>query len=142
VVNAILTALSVFGLRPFKAREFAEKLGYSQGYVKNLISKAVASGEVVSHVSVDDKRVKIYRINPAVIKDAIMRGGKEKEGIIESLGLKGKYSGGYVALLEGGVVDYDEDLYALSDRVFAEHPAEEIIVTNVGIPRKMITLEL
>jgi len=142
VINAILTALGVFGLRPFKAKEFAEKLGYSQGYVKNLISKAVASGDVVSYVSADDKRVKIYRINPAMIKDAILRGGKEKEEVIESLGLKGKHSGSYVALLEGEVVDYDEDLYALSDRVFAVHPAEKIFVTNVGIPRKMITLEL
>ena len=140
--NVLLMALSVFGFRFFRARELAERLGYSEGYVKNLISKAVASGKVTSYVSDEDKRVKIYRINPVAIKNAILRGGREKEGVIEALGLKEKYSGGYVALVEGEVVDHDEDLYALSDRVFASYPPEKIVLTNVGVPKKMITIEL
>ena len=71
-----------------------------------------------------------------------MKGGEEKKNIIEALGLEGEYSGAYVALLNGEVVDYDDDLYALSDRVFANYGLDEVVVTNVGVPRKIITMEL
>ena len=140
--DAVLRALRTFGLGPFKARDFAERLGYSEGYVRNVISEAVASGEVLAYVSDEDKRVKVYRINSSIIRKAILKGGEEKKNIIEALGLEGEYSGAYVALLNGEVVDYDDDLYALSGRVFANYGLDEVVVTNVGVPRKIITMEL
>jgi len=142
VNDAVLRALRVFGLRPFKARDFAKRLGYSEGYVRNVISEAVASGEVLAYVCEEDKRAKVYRINSTIIRKAILKGGEEKKNIIEALGLEGKYSGAYVALLNGEVVDYDDDLYALSDRVFTNYGSDEVVVTNVGIPRKITTMEL
>lgn len=140
--DAVLRALRVFGLRPFKARDFAKRLGYSEGYVRNVISEAVASGEVLAYVSDEDKRAKVYRINLTIIRKAILKGGEEKKNIIEALGLEGEYSGAYVALLNGEVVDYDDDLYALSDRVFTNYGLDEVVVTNVGIPRRITTMEL
>ena len=137
-----MRALRTFGLGPFKARDFAERLGYSEGYVRNVISKAVASGEVLAYVSDEDKRVKVYRINSSIIRKAILKGGEKKKNIIEALGLESEYSGAYVALLNGEVVDYDDDLYALSDRVFANYGLDEVVVTNVGVPGKIITMEL
>jgi len=142
VNDAVLRALRVFGLRPFKARDFAKRLGYSEGYVRNVISEAVASGEVLAYVSDEDKRAKVYRINLTIIRKAILKGGEEKKNIIEALGLEGEYSGAYVALLNGEVVDYDDDLYALSDRVFTNYGLDEVVVTNVGIPRRITTMEL
>jgi len=142
VNDAVLRALRAFGLGPFKARDFAKRLGYSEGYVRNVISEAVASGEVLAYISDEDKRAKVYRINSTIIRKAILKGGEEKKNIIEALGLEGKYSGAYVALLNGEVVDYDDDLYALSDRVFTNYGLDEVVVTNVGIPRKITTMEL
>jgi len=82
-------------------------------------------------------------VNPSVIKKIILKGGREREALIEALGLHSRYLGEYVALKGFEVVDHDLNLYRLGDRVFSDvEEQDEIVITNVGIPKKIITIEI
>ncbi|MFQ6075595.1 MAG: DUF5678 domain-containing protein [Candidatus Bathyarchaeia archaeon] len=60
----------------------------------------------------------------------------------ELLKLFKDYHGEYVAIVNGRVVDHDEDLQALGKRVLGRYPAESLYVTCVGTPRRIGVLEL
>ena len=137
-----LKALRAFKWSSFTISDLATELGYNEGYVRNAIGEAVKAAEVTKQVVDADKRRRAYRVNPKVVERAVRKGGEEKEKVIRALGLEREYCGKYVALLNGKAVDCDEDLYALSDRVFAKHNPDEIVVTNVGLPKKIITIEI
>lgn len=138
----LLRALTMFRWSPFTVNDLADKVGYSEGYVRNVLSEAVKSGEALTRVVEADKRKKMYRVNLKVVESAVLKGGKERERVIEALGLTKEYHGEYVVLINGKVIDHDDDLYALSERAFARYNPDEIIVTNVGRPKKMITIEI
>lgn len=140
--ETLLKALKIFKWSPFTVNDLADKVGYSEGYVRNILSEAAKSGEVLTQVVEVDKRKRMYRVNLKVVERAVLKGGKEKERVIETLGLTKEYQGEYVALINGEVIDHDEDLYALSERAFARYKPDEIIVTNVGRPNRIITIEI
>jgi len=82
-------------------------------------------------------------VNPSVIKKIILRGGREKKEPVEALGLHSKYLGEYIALKGFEVVDHDLNLYRLGERVFSDvEGQDEIVITNVGIPKKIVTVEI
>jgi len=82
-------------------------------------------------------------VNPSVIKKIILKGGRDKEELIEALGLHSKYLGEYIALKGFEVVDHDLNLYTLGGRIFSDvEGQDEIVVTNVGVPKKIITIEI
>jgi len=77
------------------------------------------------------------------VREIVLRGGKEEEELLEALGLHSKFLGQYVALREFNVVDHDANLYRLAERIFADTKAQdEVIITNVGKPKRMITIEV
>jgi len=116
--------------------------GYATGYSRNFLSQATRQHLLIAGPK-EGKRKKTFMVNPSVIKKIILKGGKEKEELLEALGLRSKYLGEYVALKGFEVVDHDLNLYRLGDRVFSDvEEQDEIVITNVGIPKKIITIEI
>jgi len=77
------------------------------------------------------------------VREIVLRGGKQKEELPEALGLHSKFLGQYVALRGFSVVDHDANLYRLAERIFADTEAQdEVVITNVGKPKRMITIEV
>ncbi len=135
-------AVREFKSSPFKSTDLVKRLGYASGYVRNFLSQARREGLLVAE-SKTGKRVKTFRANPRVVKDIVLGGGKEKERLIDAMGLRSKYLGEYVALNGFEVVDHDQDLYRLGERMFSNRDAlRRIVVTNVGVPKKIITVEI
>jgi len=78
-----------------------------------------------------------------MVREVVLRGGKEKEELLEALGLHSKYLHQYVALRGFRVVDHDADLYRLAERIFPNIEAsDEVVITSVGTPKKIMTIEI
>ena len=68
---------------------------------------------------------------------------KGEGGISRSIGVHSRYLGEYVALRGFMVVDHGLDLHRLGQRVFStREEQDEIVVTNVGTPKKIVTVEI
>jgi hypothetical protein len=135
-------AVKTFRSEPFRTVDLVERLGYSAGYARNFLSQATRQGLLMAE-SRKGKKEKTFRANPDVVREVVLRGGKEKDELLEALGLQTKYLGEYVALRGFSVVDHDLDLYRLSERVFSNAETQgEIVVTNVGTPKRIITVEI
>ncbi len=142
VLRPFFEAIKAFKSGPFRSADLVKKLGYASGYVRNFLSQATRQGLIISE-SKARKRDRIFRVNPRVVRGVVLRGGKEREELLEAMGLRAKYLGEYVALKGFDVVDHDLDFYRLGERVFSNKKAEgEIVITNVGVPRKVITIEI
>jgi len=139
---AFVEAVRMFKSEPFCAADFVGKLGYTPGYARNFLSQATREGLLIAE-SARGRKGKNFRVDPDVIREVVLRGGKEKDELIEALGLRSKYLGEYVALRGFSVVDHDLDLYRLGERVFSNAETHgEIVVTNVGTPKRIITVEI
>ena len=78
-----------------------------------------------------------------MVREIVLRGGEEKEELLEALGLHSKFLGQYVALRGFSVVDHDADLYRLAERIFPDTEAQDdLVITNVGTPKKILTVEI
>jgi len=142
MIRPFVEAVRVFKSEPFRSADLVEKLGYATGYARNFLSQAVRQGLLIAE-SRKGKREKTFKANPNVVREIVLRGGKEKEEFLEALGLHSRYLGEYVALRGFRVVDHDLDLYRLGERVFSTREEQyEIVVTNVGTPKKIITVEI
>jgi len=142
MMRPFIEAVRTFKLKPFRTADLVEKLGYATGYARNFLSQATRQRLLIAR-SIKGKREKTFMVNPSVIKKIILKGGREKEELIEALGLHPKYLGEYIALKGFEVVDHDLNLYRLGDRVFSDvERQDEIVITNVGIPKKVITIEI
>jgi len=140
--RAFVEAVRTFKSEPFRSVDLVERLGYAAGYARNVLSQASRQGLLIAE-SGKGRREKKFRVNPDVVREVVLRGGKEKGELLEALGLRSKYLGEYVALRGFRVVDHDLDLYSLSERVFSNAEMQgEIVVTNVGTPKRIITVEL
>jgi len=129
-------------LKPFRTADLVENLGYATGYARNFLSQATRQRLLVAGPK-ERKREKTFMVNPSVIRKIILKGGREKEELIEALGLHSKYLGEYIALKGFEVVDHDLNLYTLGERIFSDvEGQDEIVITNVGIPKKIITIEI
>jgi hypothetical protein len=134
-------ALRRFKWEPFRSRDLVEKLGYASGYARNFLSQATRQGLLIAE-SRRGSREKTFRANPNVVREIVLKGGKEKEELLEALGLHSRYAGEYVALRGFKVVDHDPDLYRLGERILSNAEAqEELVITNVGVPKKILTIE-
>jgi hypothetical protein len=90
----------------------------------------------------DRKEEKTFTPNAEIVKEIVLRGGKDKEELLEALGLHSKYLGEYVALKGFTVIDHDVDLDRFGERVLAHKETwHEIVITNVGVPKKIMTIE-
>jgi len=122
--------------------DLVDRLGYASGYARNFLSQATREGLLVLE-SKKGKKEKTYRANPSLVREIVLRGGREKEELLEALGLHSKYRGEYVALRGFSVVDHDADLYRLAERIFPDTEAQdEVVITNVGTPKKIMTIEI
>jgi len=131
-----------FRWKPFGTTDLVEKLGYATGYARNFLSQATRQHLLITGPK-KRKREKTFMVNPSVIKKIVLKGGKEKEELLEALGLRSKYLGEYVALKGFEVVDHDLNLYRLGERIFSdEEGQDEIVITNVSLPKKIITIEI
>jgi hypothetical protein len=78
-----------------------------------------------------------------VVRPIVLRGGNDKKEFLEALGLGSRHQGEYVALKGFEVADHDADLYRLGERVFTNREAQrKIVVTIVGVPKNIITVEI
>jgi len=141
-MRPFLEAVRTFKLKPFRTADLVEKLGYATGYARNFLSQARRQRLLIAGPE-ERRREKTFMVNPSVIKKIILKGGRDKEELIEALGLHSKYLGEYIALKGFEVVDHDLNLYTLGGRIFSDvEGQDEIVVTNVGIPKKIITIEI
>jgi len=142
MMRPFVEAVRTFKWEPFRSADLVEKLGYASGYARNFLSKATRQGLLIVE-SKKGKREKTFRANPSVVREIVLKGGKEKEELLQALGLHSRYPGQYIALRGFKVIDHDADLYRLGERIFPDTEAEdEIVITNVGKPKKMITIEV
>jgi len=141
-MRPFLEAVRTFKLKPFRTADLVEKLGYATGYARNFLSQARRQRLLIAGPE-ERRREKTFMVNPSVIKKIILKGGRDKEELIEALGLHSKYLGEYIALKGFEVVDHDLNLYTLGGRIFSDvEGQDEIVVTNVGVPKKIITIEI
>ena len=142
MMRPFVEAIRTFRWEPFRSVDLVERLGYAGGYARNFLSQATRQGLLIVE-SKRGKREKTFRANPGVVREIVLRGGKEKEELLEALGLYAKFLGQYVALRGFIVVDHDANLYRLAERIFADTEAQdEVVITNVGKPKRMITIEV
>jgi hypothetical protein len=142
MMRPFVEAVKTFKSQPFRSVELVEKLGYAAGYARNFLSQATRQGLLIAE-SRKGKKEKTFRANPDVVREIVLRGGKEKEEFLEALGLRSRYLGEYVALRGFRVVDHDLDLYRLGERVLSNREEQdEIVITNVGTPKKIVTIEI
>ncbi len=141
MMRPFFEAVKTFKSEPFQSSDLG-KLGYAAGYARNFLSQATRQGLIIRE-SGTGKRKKTFRANPNVVKEIILKGGKDKEDLLHALGLDSKYNGQYIALKGFVVIDHDLDLYKLGERILSNKEAQaKIVVTSVGVPRKIITLEI
>jgi len=134
-------ALRRFKWEPFRSTDLVQKLGYASGYARNFLSQATRQGLIIAE-SRRGKREKTFRANPSVVREIVLKGGKEKEELLEALGLHSTYAGEYVALKGFRVIDHDADLYRLGERILSDAEAQgQLVITNVGVPKKIVTIE-
>jgi len=142
MMRPFIEAVRTFKLKPFRTADLVEKLGYATGYARNFLSQATRQRLLIAGRK-EGRREKTFMVNPSVIKKIILRGGREKKEPVEALGLHSKYLGEYIALKGFEVVDHDLNLYRLGERVFSDvEGQDEIVITNVGIPKKIVTVEI
>jgi hypothetical protein len=142
MMRAFVETIRIFRSDPFRPRDLVDRLGYATGYARNFLSQATRQGLVIVE-SKKGKKEKTFRANPSVVREIVLRGGKEKEELLKALGLYTKYRGQYVALKGFKVVDHDADLHRLGERVFPDTKAQdETVITNVGIPKRIIAIEI
>ena len=142
MMRPFVEAIRTFRWEPFRSVDLVERLGYASGYARNFLSQATRQGLLIVE-SKRGKKEKTFRANPDVVREIVLRGGKEKTELLEALGLHSKFLGQYVALRGFSVVDHDTDLYRLAERIFPDTEAQdEVVITNVGTPKKILTVEI
>ena len=142
MMRPFVEAIRTFRWEPFRSVDLVERLGYASGYARNFLSQATRQGLLIVE-SKRGKKEKTFRANPDVVREIVLKGGKEKTELLEALGLHSKFLGQYVALRGFSVVDHDTDLYRLAERIFPDTEAQdEVVITNVGTPKKILTLEI
>lgn len=142
MMHALVETIRTFKGRPFGTRDLAQRLGYAPGYARNFISQATREGLLVAQRG-KGRREKTFTANPRIVKEIILKGGKDKEELLEALGLRSKYLGEYVALEGFTVVDHDVDLNRLGERIFAQKEKnDQVVITNLGVPKKILTIEI
>jgi hypothetical protein len=142
MMRPFVEAIRTFRWEPFRSVDLVERLGYASGYARNFLSQATRQGLLIVE-SKRGKKEKTFRANPDVVREIVLKGGKEKTELLEALGLHSKFLGQYVALKGFSVVDHDTDLYRLAERIFPDTEAQdEVVITNVGTPKKILTVEI
>jgi len=142
MMRPFVEAIRTFRWEPFRSVDLVERLGYASGYARNFLSQATRQGLLIVE-SKRGKKEKTFRANPDVVREIVLRGGKEKTELLEALGLHSKFLGQYVALKGFSVVDHDTDLYRLAERIFPDTEAQDdVVITNVGTPKKILTVEI
>jgi hypothetical protein len=141
MIRPLVEAIRQFKGKPFHSRDLTERLGYAPGYARNFISQATRQGLLIAAPKIG-KREKTFTPNADIVKEIVLKGGKDKEELLEALGLNSKYLGEYVALKGFTVIDHDVDLDRLGERALAHKETwQEIVITNVGVPKKIMTIE-
>lgn len=141
MMRPLVEAIRTFKAGPFRSRDLTDRLGYTQGYARNFISQATRQGLLIAEPK-KGGREKTFVANARIIRQVVLKGGKDKEELLEALGLHSKYLGEYVALRGFTVVDHDVDFHRLGERILARNETgDEVVITNVGVPKKILTIE-
>ncbi len=142
MIKPFYEAIRRFRSEPFRAVDVVKKLGYAEGYARNFLSQATRQGFLIGEHG-KARREKTFRANPLIVREIVLRSGKDKEALLNALGLTAKYAGEYVAMRGFEVVDHDIDLYELGERVFSDEEARnEVVITSIGVPKKILTFEI
>jgi len=123
--------LKSLGGRPFRLNEVVEALGLRPGYVKNLLSELGRRGWVSTMPDPTEARRTIYRLDLAAA------------GEVESVPVQsmlGEHIGEYVLLVNGTIVDKDEDVQRLLRRALRKYKPEQIYITSAGRPKEIVTI--
>lgn len=141
MMRPLVEAIRTFKTGPFRSRDLTERLGYAPGYARNFISQATRQGLLIAEHK-KGGREKTFTPNARIVREIVLKGGKDKEELLEALGLHSKYLGEYVALRGFTVVDHAVDLHRLGERILAlKEAGNEVVITNVGVPKKILTIE-
>ncbi len=138
---AINSSIYQFGKKPFTFQEFIKLTKYKKGYGRNLITQLKKEQILLTIPAEGDKRERCYKLNWKTIRQLIIAGGTEKQLIIKSLPIS-NYTSEYVALKNFEVIDHDLDLLHLTQRVYRKRMDPDVVLTNVGPPKQVITHEV
>lgn len=141
LVNTYVRLLNTFLIDEFISDDVAERLGFRKGYARNLLSGLMKQGYVSSRPDEKDRRRRLYRLEVKALDEVLSLKPSLEKRELETLKLFKTYRGEYVAVVNGEVVDHDEDLQALAKRVLLKYPLESLYITCVGTPRRMGILE-
>lgn len=142
LANTYMKMWDAFGVSEFTLSDIVSRLDIKKSYARNLLSQLTSRGYVSSRADNADKRRRLYRLRVKAFDDVLASKELLARGEFELLKLFGSYRGEYVAIVDGKVVDHDEDLQALGKRVLGEYPLKSLYVTCIGTPRKIGILEL
>lgn len=117
--------------RPFNFQEALESLGLKSSYVKNLLSELGKKGWLHSTPDPEEARRVIYRL------DLAAAGEVNSENVQSMLG---EYMGEYILLVNGRIMDKDNDIQKLLRRALRRHKPGEIYITSAGRPKELVTV--
>ena len=117
--------------KPFNFQEALESLGLKSSYVKNLLSELGKKGWLHSTPDPAEARRVIYRL------DLAAAGEVNSENVQSMLG---EYMGEYVLLVNGRIIDKDDDIQRLLRRALKKYKPSEIYITSAGRPKELVTV--
>jgi len=123
--------LKSFDGRPFRLKEVTESLRLRPGYVKNLLSELRRRGWVSTMPDPTEARRTIYRLDLAAANEV-------DSAPVQSM--LGEHIGEYVLLINGAIVDKDEDVQRLLRRALKNYKPEQIYITSAGRPKEIVTI--
>ena len=123
--------LKSFGGRPFRLNDVSKAFGLRPGYVKNLLSGLRRRGWVSTMPDPTEARRTIYRLDLAAA-------GEVDSTPVQSM--LGEHIGEYVLLVNGAIVDKDEDIQRLLRRALKKYKPEQIYITSAGRPKEIVTI--
>ena len=117
--------------RPFNFQEAVECLGLKSSYVKNLLSELGKKAWLHSTPDPAEARRVIYRL------DLATAGEVNSENVQSMLG---EYMGEYVLLVNGRIMDKDDDIQRLLRRALRKYKRGQIYITSAGRPKELVTV--
>jgi len=142
MIKPVLEVVRAFKSRPFASRDLAKRLSYASGYVTNFLSQVTRQGLLLAE-SKAGKREKSFRANPAVVREIVRGGGKDKEELLDAIGLAQSTLGSRSLWKDSRSLTMMRISIGWGERVFSNKEGlGKIVVTNVGLPKKIITVEV
>lgn len=129
-----------FKSNPFEFQELVTVTGLTPSSVRNLLSKLISEGIILSDISQKDKRKRSYQLNWKYIVKRLKACEADFMTIIEGLELDA-WEGKYVAMRDFEVIDADDSLETLTKRFWDKLPSSSLVIVPALNAKDVFTLE-